>query len=143
VGVIRARQAAFVFRYFTERSFGQDTGTSEYMSALIETTTTYDDGLEFVVAFQEAFPGRVLDGDHYRASARLSRLLKLLHDDGWMERINVSNYEQYHPRDEPNWQYAYRIPGDLLARLKTGKETPETLAERWSGQSLSSPTPSN
>ena len=59
------RKAAFVFRYFAERSIGHD-GRGNYRSLALEATTTFDDGADFCAAFAEAFPGKTPDPNHTR-----------------------------------------------------------------------------
>ena len=128
-------KAAFVFRYFLDRTSSKDIN-GNYRSVSLEGTTTYDDGLDFVVEFGDAFPGRTEDPNHLRASARLRRLLKQLWADGWLDRGRLSNHDQYHPREEPNWQMVYRLKPWLINDLAYGRLTPEQAAERWAG-----PTP--
>lgn len=125
-------QAAFVFRYIAERSFGQDEH-GNYRSTGLEATTTYDAGFDFVCAFQETFPGKIADPNSDKASARLRRLLKRLHDDDWLDRWRCSNHDQYHPMNEPNWQFVYKLPQWLINDIKTGRTTPEAAATEWSG----------
>lgn len=134
--LLAARKAAFIYRYFLNHSLGGTDQYGHYRSVSLEATTTYDDGLDFVVAFDRAFPGKANDPNHTLASARLRRFLKTLHDDGWLDRNRVSNHDQYHPQQEPNWQFVYRLPPDIIDKLKKGEISPEHFAEKWSGHAL-------
>ena len=126
-----SRKAAWVFRYFLERSFGRD-GNGNYCSTHLEAAATYDDGMDFSVAFGDAFPGRSLDPNHRNASARLSAILRLLAADKWLERWRMGNQSDGLPGD-PKWQYVYKLPQWLINDLKTGRLTPESAAEKWGG----------
>src|ERR1051325_1259548 len=95
--------------------------------------TTYDDGEAFVSAFAGAFPGRKPDGNFILAASRLRRLVKEAFDDGWLDRFRLSNHDQYHPGQEPNWQYVYSIPAEYCRKLKRGDWTPEYMARRYQG----------
>lgn len=126
MSALSCSKAAFVFRYLFERSIGS-------ASYHCEVSLSYDDGMDFVVSFGEMFPGRCTDTNHVNAQKRLYALAKRLVDDGWLDRWRVSNHDQYHPRNEPNWQYVYALKPCLLRDLRSGKLTPESAAERWGG----------
>ena len=121
-------KAEFVFKYIL------DTSRHGSHSASVSATTTYDECLDFVCSFDDAFPGRTPDPNHVAASRRLRALLKRLHDAGWLDRWRLSNQDQYHPGQEPNWQYAYALPEPIYQDMKAGKMTPEDAAERWKQQ---------
>lgn len=120
-------KAAFVFQHILDASLPGS------HSASVSATTTYDDCLDFVCAFDDEFPGAKADPNHQAASRRLRALLKRLHDDGWLDRWRLSNHDQYHPGQEPNWQYAYALPARIYQAMKTGQMTPEDAAKRWIG----------
>lgn len=126
-----SRKAAWIFRYLLERSHGSD-GHGTYHSTHLSGATTFDDDLDFVVAFGEAFPGRADDSNHLLAAARLSRMLRELAKDGWLQRMTVGNQDGG-IQNTPTWQYAYKFPQWLINDLKTGKHTPESAAEEWGG----------
>lgn len=121
-------QVAFVFRYFKEHSFGTD-GKGNYLCHVTETTTSYDHGLDFCEAFHKEFPGYRRDPNFINTSARLSRLMKHLSDEGAVIRWRLSNEKNV--RNDPIWQWCYKLPQDIINELKTEKETPETMAERF------------
>lgn len=123
-------KAAFVFRWFADRTFGHD-DQGHYHSSICTATPTFDDGLDFVCAFDESFPGRVPDGNHVRASSRLSSLLRKLTDDGWIERWRLGN--EIDLPGTPTWQFCYKLPQWLIDDLKYRRLTPEDAAKRWGG----------
>lgn len=126
-----SRKAAWVFRYFLDRSHGTD-GGGNHRSTSLCATTTWDDSLDFAVAFGEAFPGRAKDDNHTLASARLTAMLRELEKDGWLERWRVGN-EADGSWGTPKWQFNYKLPQWLINDLKTGVHTPESAAEKWGG----------
>lgn len=126
-----SRKAAWIFRYILDRSFGTD-GRGDYHSTHLSGATTFDDDLDFVVAFGEAFPGRKDDPNHLLAASRLSRMLRELAKDKWLERLLVGNQDGG-IQNTPTWQYAYKLPQWLINELKTGIHTPESAAEKWGG----------
>ena len=125
-----SRKAAWVFRYFQERSFGRDDGC--YRSAHLTAATSFDEGMDFAVAFGDAFPGRAPDPDHKLASARLSKVLAILAADNWIVRWRLGNESDGLPGC-PKWQYSYKLNDWLITDLKTGRLTPESAAQQWGG----------
>jgi hypothetical protein len=123
-------KAAFVFRYFAERTHGHD-ADGNYHSYICEATPSYDDGMYFCEEFSIAFPGRKPDPNLILASARLSTLLRQMVRDKWLVRWTLGNEQQCH--GDPKWQYCYKLPQDIINALKQGTETPESLARRWLG----------
>jgi hypothetical protein len=126
----RTAQCAFVFSYLFDCMTGYTNGE---WGGGCDGCTTYEDGEAFCEAFSQAFPGRKPDLDLSRASRRLRRLLGLLHEDGWLYRHRISNHDQYHPGQEPNWQYNYRLLDSDATKIKAGKLTAEDMARRYTG----------
>lgn len=122
------RRVAFVLRYFMENSQGLD-GKGNYRSTLMEGTTTYDRGMDFSVAFREAFPTGRPDPTNKLGGYQLSIWLRRLSKDRWLERGILGN-EQMLPY-EPKWQYVYSVPQWLINELKSGRVTPEAAAHVW------------
>lgn len=137
LSVLAAKKAEFIFQFFMDEPISTDASNGEHRSSQISATTTYDDALDFVVAFGEAFPGRLSDPNHKNAARRAADILKQLFDDGWLDRFRQSNHDQYHPANEPNWQYAYSLPHTYIKRIKESRETPTSLAEKWGGVKIS------
>jgi hypothetical protein len=129
----KTKQAEFVFDYLLKRSAGTY-GDGTYSTPSLSGCTTYDDDLDFVAAFQELFPPRKPDSNHVRSSINLRRVLKQLFEDGYLERYRQSNYDQYHPRDEPNSQFAYKLCQWVLKDCKRDGKTAADIAIRWNGQ---------
>lgn len=124
------QKAAFVFRWFTDRTHGHSSD-GHYHPPSYEATVTFDDGMAFVTAFAAEFPGRALDVNHTLASARLTKLLRTLLADGWMERWRIGN--EIDLPGTPRWQFVYAPPQWLIDDLKNGRITPEAAAEKWGG----------
>lgn len=114
-------QYQFVLEYVASKSFGTDE-QGNHRSALLETTCSYDNGLDFVAAFGKKFPGRKPDPNLINAQRRLSALCKWLYDYGWLDRGRQSNSDLA-TRDEPKWQYVYSLPTSVVTAIKTGKRT--------------------
>ena len=131
MGAIAQRQAEFVFQYFLDRIHASD-GRGNWYAPSLEATTCYDDGLDFVYAFQQAFPGRTPDQNHICASKRLRRLLKRLADENYLDRGRLGNHDRATP-DEPRWQFVYQPPQWLANELKTGVLSPKAAAMAWGG----------
>lgn len=130
-------KAGFIFRYFADRTHSSD-GHGRWYSAIFECTPTWDDSLDFAVSFGEAFPGRKRDPNHNLASARLSKIMKMLADDGWLHRHRLGNQKDQH--GDPSWQYTYQLQPWLINDLKNGITTPEEAAKEWGGHDLTSGT---
>ena len=125
----KQERAAWVFRYLADASIGSS-------PASVAATTIYDNDAEFVWAYGDAFPttpGTQRDADYERARQRVSRLLSELARDGWLHRGRLGNFERYHPRNEPTWLYQYSHHPDYLAKIKSGRWTPESMAQSWGG----------
>lgn len=125
-------KAAFIFRYFMERSHGRD-DRMNYHCTHLTAIPTWDDGMDFAVDFRERFPGRKPDPNHELASVQLIRVLKQLCKDGWMARWRLGN-EDGGRMGTPKWQYIYQLPQWLINDLKKGILTPETAATAWGGE---------
>lgn len=126
----KTAQVAFIFEYL----FGSMSryGNGEWAGGC-DVCTSYDDGQAFVAAFAEKFPGRLPDINFTLASNRMRRLVKEMTDDGWLERFRLGNHDQYHPAQEPNWQYVYSIPAEYAEKLRKGQWTAEYMARRYLG----------
>jgi hypothetical protein len=110
----------WVLEYLLARSLGRDVH-GNFCGVHIETTPTFDDGMEFVVAFNEAFPGRVSDPNLTLGSARLARVCRRMVRDGWLERWRLGN--EVDLPGTPRWQWVYRIPQAVLNDLKNQRIT--------------------
>ncbi|AIK68446.1 hypothetical protein P10VF_233 [Rhizobium phage vB_RleM_P10VF] len=129
----RTKQAEFIFDYFLSRSAGTYS-TGDYSTISLSGCTTYDDDLDFVAAFQDLFPPRKPDPNHVRSSINLRRILKDLFEDGYLDRHRQSNHDQYHPQDEPNSQFVYRLCQWVLKECKRDGKTPKDIAIMWNGE---------
>ncbi|QGZ14207.1 hypothetical protein PP940_gp151 [Rhizobium phage RL2RES] len=132
----RTKQAEFVFDYLLSRSAGTFVGShgSGYSTPHYSGCTTYDNDLDFVVAFQEEFPPRKPDPNHVRSSINLRRVLKDLFDDGYLDRFRLGNHDRYHPHDEPTSQFVYKLCQWVLKDCKRDGKTPKDIAIMWNGE---------
>ncbi|AKE44837.1 hypothetical protein AU106_gp206 [Sinorhizobium phage phiM9] len=127
----RTKQAAFVIDYMTKNSFGTYNGGREFGSKSFSGCTTYDDDLDFICAFGDAFPPRKPDPNHILSSITLRRVLKQLSDDGYLDRGRLGN-EKY-VRQEPSWQFVYSLKQWVLKDIRTNGKTAEEIAIEWNG----------
>lgn len=124
-------KAEFIFQYFLDRSFGSD-GHGKYCSTHLTAIPTWDDGMDFAVDFESEFPGNKPDPNHKLASARLSKILKRLADDKWLDRWRLGN--EIDCPGTPKWQYNYKLTQWLINGFKTGRYTPRSAAVEWGGE---------
>lgn len=125
----KQERAAFVFRYFMERSHGSD-GRGNHHSTHFTTSTSWDDDLDFIVAFGDAFPGNKPDPNHNLAAARLRVTMVELWRTKQLERWALGNQDAGGLPGTPTWQYSYKLSQSLINALKTGAMTPESAAGR-------------
>lgn len=123
-------EVAAIFKYFEGRIRYYDPSEG-WICAWNSAGTYYDDGAELVQAFSSVSKGRKKDPDDSLAAKRLNRRLKMMVDDGWMERWRQGNQCEY--AGEAKWQYVYRPPQWLLREWKEGKSTPEESAKKYQG----------
>lgn len=127
----------FVFQYYLDRTFGEHIvtkdgyTTSEYRCPQIGLSLIYDEGIDFVSDWMEAFPGRKPDNEE-KAKVRLTNFLKQLVSDGWMERFIAPNYIEY-LGEAGTWQYVYALKPWLINDLKRGKTTVSEQASKYTG----------
>ena len=118
----KARRAAWVLEYFAETAMYM-IGPGRYRyDRKLGCAPTYDDELDFVDAYAEAFPGRKPDPNLKLASRRLRSILNELVDEGLMERARQSNEKD--TRNDPAWQHIYQLTYPTLERIASKADTP-------------------
>lgn len=138
----KTAQCAFIFqRLYDVMTWGTETRNGVPMgyrgSGGLTCGTIYDNEIDFIDDFSEAFPGRS-DGIQ-NAAARLRRILKQMVDDGWMDRTIRPNYKEY-LGEGGKWSYLYSLPHDMALKIREGRTTAEELARRYQGDA-SPPSP--
>lgn len=135
----KTAQFAWIFQRLFEasRECLTSIGSGPYnadISGHISLSLIYDDGLDLICDFMKAFPGRSPDiGNHEKnGMARLSKLLKELFEDGWIDRFRISNFKEYYG-EGGTWSYGYSLPLRTFRKLKSGEWTPESMARRYQG----------
>lgn len=125
----RAARAVWILEYFAETAvYLSGPGCYRYDRKL-GCTSTFDDELDFVDAYAEAFPGSKADPNLRLASRRLRRILNELVDEGLMQRQRLGNDAKETPND-PAWQYIYSLTYRTLERLASRTDTAaEIIAE--------------
>lgn len=137
---IKTAQFAFIFQELFDVSHevsvsrggvpcGQDVSGSLSLSLI------YDDGLDLIDRFTKAFPGRSsapIKSHEKNAMARLSKLLKELVDDGWIDRFRISNFKEY-VGEGGTWSYGYTLPLRTYRKMKSGEWSAESMARRYQG----------
>lgn len=119
---LRGRQLAWLLAYFFDGGPHFSVGCRP----------TYDAETELCDAFAEAFPGRKRDPSHRLAGARLYRLLSGFDGRrGFFSRGRLSNHDQYHPQQEPNWQLVWQLNTSTYLALREGRTTPARVAWVW------------
>ena len=124
----RAERAAWILEYFAETEvYNRATGRYRHDRTL-GCTPTYDDELQFVDAWAEAFPGTKADPSLELASRRLRRLLNALVEEGLMLRYQRNN--QYKDtRNDPAWQTVYTLAYPTLERIASKAATPRQVVD--------------
>ena len=118
----KAERAAWILEYFAETAMYNQAARCYRYDRRLGCTTTYEDELDFVDAYAEAFPGRRNDPDLRLASRRLRAVLNDLVDEGVMERYRQANHEKYN-RNDPSWQHVYQLSPATLERLASKEDT--------------------
>lgn len=123
-------QVECIFKFFEAR-IKYATIDEGWVVPWYSTSTYYDDGEEFVSEFLRVSPGRTPDSDWSKARARLNKRLKIMTDDGWMERFRQANQIEYH--GEAKWQFVYRPRQFLLRDWRENGGSPTRSAKQYLG----------
>lgn len=136
---IKTAQFAWIFQrmFDVSRECSTSRNGGPYVadvSGSISLSLIYDDGIDLIHDFVKAFPGRATKiGSHEKnGMARLSRLLKELVDDGWVDRFRISNFKEYYG-EGGTWSYGYSLPLSTYRKMKSGEWTAEGMARRYQG----------
>lgn len=123
-------QTRFIFQYYLDRTHSLIDG-HYYKCPQIGLSLIYDEGLDFVTDWMDAFPGKKTDNEE-KAKVRLTKFLKKLVDDGWMQRYIRSNYIEF-MGEGGTWQYVYQLEDWLINDLKFERTTVVEQASKYTG----------
>jgi hypothetical protein len=135
----KTAQIAWVFQKLFEASRECQTSRNggpyvADISGNISLSLVYDDGIDLICEFMNAFPGHAKASEK-NAMGRLSKILKELVDDGWISRFRISNFKEY-IGEGGTWSYGYCLDLPTYRKMKSGQWTAETMACRYQGDSL-------
>ena len=119
-----------IFNFFKKRIryFTTDSG---WIVSACSTNDYYDDGADFIEAFNKVSPSRKPDPSQKNARARLNRRLKKMVEDGWIDRHRQANQVEY--MGEAKWQYVYQPRHFLVRDWKERGGSPTQSAKEYLG----------
>ena len=124
----RAERAAWILEYFAETAMYNRAAGRYRHDRRLGCTPTYDDELEFVDAYAEAFPGRKADPSLSLASRRLRSLLNELVEEGLLKRYQQNNHQK-DTRNDPAWQTVYKLAYPILERIASKTDTARQVVD--------------
>lgn len=124
----KAERAAWILEYFAETAMYNRASERYRHDRKLGCAPTYDDELEFIDAWAEAFPGTKEDPSLELASRRLRRLLNALVEEGLMRRYRQCNEYKDTPND-PAWQTVYELSYPTLQRIASKSDTPRQVID--------------